>query len=220
MQGFRNDYTLSTTQEDQHKTTRPVTCQQCCEGREAVTYCLTCSHLCEECLEAHKKLKICRNHELMSEDGHQLAANESTLNRNYNCTIHPKDILNLYCRDCYSLGCVHCFVASHNGHDIIVVDDEKREETRREVEEVAKDYKKKVELKLKEFEQNLMYVTTIETRKTEKLATLKTDINNKVDSTIAQIEARRSKLLTEVEEIFKKISNNCGNTKSIMTPPS
>ena len=95
-------------------------------------------------------------------------------------------------------------MASHNGHDIVVIDDEKQKETRKEAEEVAKDYIKKVELKLEDFEQNLKYVTAIEKRKTEKLATLKTDINNTVDSTIARLEARRSELLTEVEEIYTK----------------
>ena len=197
--GFLSDYTILTI--DQHKTSGPQTCQQCCKGKEAVTYCLTCSHICEECLEAHKQFKIYQNHEIRKENADQLViCDEVKSKKTYNCRLHPQDMLTLYCRTCQSLACLHCFVASHNGHDMGYIDNEKR----KEVEALVTDFVEKVSLKLKDFEQNLQYITRVESNKTDGSAPLKDEINNRVDSMIAQLEARRTKLLKEVDDRFTK----------------
>ena len=110
VKGFLNDYTLP-SKEDTHT---PATCQQCEDNNNAVAYCNTCSHICNECLSAHKRCKTFRSHEIISCDEQSKFQSKKT----YYCTVHPEEGLKLYCDSCQTLVCVHCFVSAHNGHDI------------------------------------------------------------------------------------------------------
>ena len=162
-----------------------------------MNYCLTCSHLCEECSKAHKRLKICEDHELVQgvSDTKILVSERKKI---YHCSIHPEERLKLYCKTCCSLVCLLCFVASHNGHDIGTINNTSRKEAEGDIRELIE----VTQSKLLEFEENWGYIKNVEKDTTSQLAPLKVEMNKKFDFLIAQLEKRRTILLNEVDDIF------------------
>ena len=203
-QGFLNDYTLFssgdlTTKTSEQNDSEP-TCEQC-EGKgQVVSYCSTCSnHLCDGCLQAHKTMKLLRNHVIVSRADHQTSEQvgpSSPQQKTYYCTIHPEESLKLFCKSCQSLVCVLCFVSSHNGHDIGNIDSN----TRKEVEQTIKDLAKEAESKLTEFEANLQYIGAVEKDKVASITPIKVEINSSFDELITRLEIQRATLLQEVDD--------------------
>ncbi len=142
VKSFLNDYTLLSKED----TPTPATCQQCEDNNNAVAYCNTCSHICNDCLTAHKRYKTFRSHEIVSHKGGD-EESECTvqLKKTYCCTVHPEESLKFYCKSCQMLVCVYCFVNNHNGHDIGSIDDK----TRQGVEQTINDLVKETDSKLK-----------------------------------------------------------------------
>ena len=165
-----------------------------------MAYCHTCSdYLCEECLKAHKRVKaIRRDHKTVNiTPGKDI---EPQAKKSYLCSVHPEEPLKLYCKSCKSLACLLCFVGLHNGHDIGSIDGK----TRQEVEQIINNLVKDIDLKLKEFEDDLKYVSAVEKEKAEVSTPLKAQVDKKVDILIQQLEARRKKLHKEIDDACTK----------------
>ena len=192
--GFINDYTLGIGKTKQKKCN--LTCDHCEDKNKAASYCTTCSeYFCEECLKAHNRLRPYRSHETVNVSTRNFRTAKYRTKSTYNCNIHPDEQLKLYCKACQTLACVHCFVDTHNGHNIGSIDSK----TRKEVEKVIRDLMRETDAKLTEFEQNLQYISALEKDKSEQSAPLKAQIDKKVDSMITQLEARRVELHKEVD---------------------
>ena len=95
-----------------------------------------------------------------------------------------------------SLTCILCIVGLHNGHEFGSIDGK----TRQEVEQSINDVVKTTNSKLKEFNDNLKYISALEKEKTEVSIPLKTQVDKKVDFLIEQLEARRKKLHKEIDD--------------------
>ena len=176
-------------------------CQQCDDNSQPVAFCQTCSeYLCEECLIAHKRLKAYRGHKAVTLTPGEILDVQPQSKKTYNCSIHPEEILKLYCKDCKSLACVLCFLNQHNGHNIVRSDSK----ARKEVEESVTDLVKQTNSKLMMFEDNLKYITAVEQEKTEASNPLKAQVNETVDKLIKQLETRREELLKEIDDTFTK----------------
>lgn len=201
LSGFLTDYTLLDLEKEEVAEQR---CEQCEEGGKTVSYCKTCAdYICEECLQAHKKLKPLRHHETISisEDvGDTKADSECRQKRSFYCSIHPNESLKLFCKTCQTLACLHCFITTHNGHDIGSMDNRRTKELRKNIRELIRE----ANLTLKEFEDNLMYIQMVDKEKKDELEPLKASINKKVDFCIAQLETRRKQLLKDAEEAHTK----------------
>ena len=178
-------------------------CQQCDDNSQPVAFCQTCSeYLCEECLTAHtqSRVKALRNHiTIILSPGDALDV-QPQFKKTYNCSIHPEEILKLYCKTCKSPACVLCFVGKHNGHDIENIGDK----TRNEVTKTINNLVKKTKLKLKKFEDNLKYISIVEEIKSRPTTVLKAQINTTANDLIEQIEAERAELLKEIDDTFIK----------------
>ena len=194
--GFLDDYTLSDLP---HKKTEE-TCKQCDENNKAVSYCKTCSdYFCDSCLQAHKRLRLFQDHETVSVEG--VTDSELTVEaRPPRCTDHPDEQLKLYCQDCNTLTCIHCFVASHNGHKVDAINDRGREIASYAIKQSGHH----LYSNLKKFRANLEYIKTVEKDKMEQSTQLKDTINTKVNSMITRLEARRAELLKKVEDTYMK----------------
>ena len=183
---FLNDYTLWDLGSSK---TRDKICQQCDESNKAVSYCKTCSdYFCDSCLKAHKRLKLFRDHttvELESTQG-------------FKCFLHPYEQMNIYCQTCKTLVCADCFGTSHNGHIKRSVDDRLQERAEKAIANSIH----QVQLKQREFEENLDYLQSIEKSKTSELIQLKDKIDKKVDLMIVRLEARRTELHTKVGNTY------------------
>ena len=89
-------------------------------------------------------------------------------------------------------------MGSHNGHDIGSINDG----TLREVQDGIKCLVKEVHSRLKEFQENIEYIKSVEKDKTRGPTQIKAEVNEKVDALIANLEARRAELLEQVNNAF------------------
>ena len=81
--------------------------QSCDEGGAAAGKCLTCEEfLCADCLTAHKRVKITKDHEIeeFETEASQLESSKQSLLEMY-CSKHPKEKLMYYCETCEKLNC-------------------------------------------------------------------------------------------------------------------
>ena len=195
VKGFLNDYTLIPSKEDTHT---PATCQQCEDNNNVVAYCNTCSHICNECLAAHKRCKTFRSHEIVS--GDEESQSKLQPKKTYYCTVHPEEGLKVYCKSCQVLACIYCFMSAHNGHDIRNIDNESRMEAEKTINELADI----TNSKLREFENNWKYISSVEKDKAESSAPIKDEISKKVSILIAKIKQKQKKMLQEIDDACTK----------------
>jgi len=91
------------------------------EENEATSYCLDCQeHFCEMCSKAHLKLKMSKNHQLISiqEMKNQTQINViSKSSSQLYCQIHQNEEIKLFCDDCKEPICSLC-ISKHPSHTI------------------------------------------------------------------------------------------------------
>ena len=193
---FLNDYTLRDLQPSK---TRDMICQQCDENNKAVSYCKTCSdYFCDNCQQAHKRLKLFQRHITVSIENK--ADTETAAEIRLKCTIHSNEQLKVYCQTCHTLACIHCFVASHNGHAVEGINDA----ARRKAGDAIEENRRNLHSNLEKLQEDLQCIEAIEKLKEGESTQLKADINKKVDSMIALLEDRRAKLVKEVDDTYTK----------------
>jgi len=102
-------------------------CDSCSEenqdeaGKEvpkAEMYCWNCKQkLCEECCRHHRKLKLTKNHKLISINELQ-STDEDLLQSLVSivCEFHKEEDLKIYCCVCKTVACSICFTENHEGH--------------------------------------------------------------------------------------------------------
>ncbi|XP_052816978.1 uncharacterized protein LOC128243314 [Mya arenaria] len=113
--GKRRDPDLDTGSAD-----ATIYCQPCGEGgKRAVAqgFCQTCEeYICAPCIEYHKRLKISRNHILLSKDKMPTfypSTKHSVIGDMEYCKKHPKEMIKFYCPTHGDLGCGDCVVLDH-----------------------------------------------------------------------------------------------------------
>ena len=110
--------------EDESKTVEKGEDKRICascddEGElEGVMYCLDCSEwLCAECLAAHKRVKLTKNHKLCEEPPEATIGNPAE----QMCPDHPNEPLQLFCDSCDTLTCRDCQLQKHRDHQYAYV---------------------------------------------------------------------------------------------------
>ena len=105
-----------------------------CEDVKATGYCNDCGDfLCDECESAHKRVKLSRNHTIVSlnELKDQVTSLVPIKKAIPECPKHPENTLKMYCTTCSTLICTDCTVRFHKDHNYdLVVDviDQHKEE--------------------------------------------------------------------------------------------
>ena len=168
-----------------------------------VSYCSECAaYLCEFCTQAHKKMKLCRNHhiQLVVSKGtqfHQLDDSTQVMGtpQPLFCKKHLDEVLIVYCKECQCLVCRQCITDTHFGHKFNPID----EVTRKEVEVKVKGLLDDSSKKLTRFRFYLDYVKTVESKKVSAPDKLKKEINHAFKNLIAALEKRRDELLVQVD---------------------
>jgi len=88
----------------------------CSDGEnEATFYCLDCQdYFCEGCANAHKTVKILKNHQLIPIEE---VKNQTQIHSNSQiyCLIHQQEEIKLFCNDCKFPICLLC-VDQHSSH--------------------------------------------------------------------------------------------------------
>ena len=98
-------------------------CGSCDDNLNSATcYCFVCQEfLCEDCFEAHQRLKATRGHRNVLIDKLQTQDVEELINRPVMCSqqYHENQPLEFYCEKCKVSICHKCSVVSHNRHTMI-----------------------------------------------------------------------------------------------------
>ncbi|XP_048241246.1 tripartite motif-containing protein 45-like [Haliotis rufescens] len=177
-------------------------CTHCPDGNPAMSRCDDCGvFLCQECLNAHKRVKLMRDHQPVSFKEMKKQPGKS-FNRHHKCAQHDQP-LQFYCYTCEKIVCVSCTVVDHkegNGHNVVSVNEAHRKKAKSIDDTLVKLRQKAEELErikqgLKERHSNIQV---------SKQAAV-VDINKAFDELIDEIQQRRGILLSDIEKRSSKI---------------
>ncbi|XP_026472357.1 E3 ubiquitin-protein ligase TRIM33-like isoform X2 [Ctenocephalides felis] len=97
-----------------------IKCSSCTEDALASNWCEECAeYICVNCVLAHQRLKITKEHTIKPKDSVNSSNHKSGANQNspkLYCTMHPQEILSLFCETCDKLTCRDCQLTGHRDH--------------------------------------------------------------------------------------------------------
>ncbi|XP_046360183.2 uncharacterized protein LOC124137787 isoform X1 [Haliotis rufescens] len=177
-------------------------CTDCPDGNPAMSRCDDCGvFLCQECLNAHKRVQPMRDHQTVSFKEMKEQPGKS-FNRLHKCAQHHQP-LQFYCYTCEKIVCVSCTVVEHKegkGHNVVSVDEAHKEKAK-SIDDTLVKLREKAE-GLEEIKQGLQdRHSNIQVSKQAAVV----DINKAFDELIDEIQQRRGILLSDVEERSRKI---------------
>jgi len=104
-------------------TQESIICEWCSDTEEVVnarSYCIECDqHICDRCSVVHRKQKVSRCHQVVSNADIPSSEERSKLAVSY-CDQHPGEQTRLYCYDCKMVMCHKC-VNKHIQHKLSAV---------------------------------------------------------------------------------------------------
>src|SRR6218665_1297859 len=181
-----------------------IACDACLEENQEETckkvqiasvYCCDCKQkLCEECCRHHRKLKLAKNHELLSISG-QLPPDKDLMFSMIPviCELHKQEDLKVYCNACKKVVCSICFFENHEGHKGIHITkavDDFRKEIANNVE--------KVETCMSQAEIKKLQITKSKKDVHEKCVSLEYDIIRRRDRLRQVVDKQANELLEEL----------------------
>ncbi|XP_067672240.1 E3 ubiquitin-protein ligase TRIM45-like [Haliotis asinina] len=193
-------------------------CTDCPDGNPAMSRCDDCAvFLCQECLNAHKRIKTLQNHHTVSFQELKGRPSEN-FNRVHKCMQHTQP-LQFYCNTCETIVCVSCTVVEHKegkGHNVVGVDDAHQERSKSIEDTLAKLGQKAEKLIKVEKHLKKRYSGIEESTKTAVV-----DINAAFDKLMDEIQQRRAIMLSDVEEksrnLLKLTQEELDSTRTILT---
>ncbi|KAL1506345.1 hypothetical protein ABEB36_005728 [Hypothenemus hampei] len=98
--------------------TTDLKCSSCSDEALASGYCADCSEfICDNCVEAHRRLKITKDHTIKSKEEGLTELNALNSGQaNLFCSVHPNEKLSLFCETCDKLTCRDCQLIEHREH--------------------------------------------------------------------------------------------------------
>lgn len=86
------------------------------DDNPATRYCIDCSELiCDTCVEAHRRLKITKDHTIKSKDAAE-SKHDKDSTKEIKCQTHINETLSCYCETCDKLTCRDCMLTEHRDH--------------------------------------------------------------------------------------------------------
>lgn len=112
----------------------PGLCFNCDEGSTATSRCKECDELlCDNCVRAHFRVKLTKDHCIISLEGHIVSPSSSSsspsnltsgnspnslldFNTNASCDLHLSGEVQMYCDNCNVIFCHECSLFEHKSH--------------------------------------------------------------------------------------------------------
>ncbi len=176
-------------------------CGSCDDGK-ATGYCNDCSDfLCDMCQTAHKRVKLSRNHELISLD--ELKAQVTGIvppkKAVPHCSKHPENALKIYCDTCSTLICTDCTIRLHKDHNYDLVPDV----LTKHKEELVSSLKP-VKEKLDSVQRALKDLDTRTKAIHDQKAVIETNIHKEIDEQHRLLDQRRTELMGELDMLTQQ----------------
>ena len=126
-----------------------------------------------------------------SDENHSLAKQKLE-----SCKQHPKEQLELYCKQCQCLVCHRCFVNEHNGHPFGEANDS---QTRKEIEDEMNSLITTVGSRLTGAQEHFEYMNKVEQDAMKRLDQIKDEIKQVFNPLIETLEKQRDKVQKDAE---------------------
>lgn len=201
-------------------TDKHVDCEWCSNGAtssltssaSASVYCIECGHnICEPCAETHKKLKLAKDHRVVSLKDKPSEEELREMAPCY-CEQHPNKELEFYCRDCKTSTCVVCYVEhrlkKHNCCDAKELATELHAKLKEDMEKVMSSILESRD-ELKEIEQYKQYFIY-------RLTTTKVEMSKKYSELRSLLELHEKRQLAELDLFNEKILNEFEKRKVVV----
>ncbi|XP_048247756.1 uncharacterized protein LOC124120304 [Haliotis rufescens] len=193
-------------------------CTDCPDGNPAMSRCDDCCvFLCQECINAHKRLQSMRDHKTVSFDDMRERPAESFC-RLHKCTQHHQP-LQFYCHTCDQAVCVSCTVVEHDkgsGHNVVSVENA-HESKAAENEDVLQRLDEKGKALEKAAEDLQKKCDNIKSTR----STAKDDINKAFTNLMEALQQRKTIMLSEVDrrsdEALKPAEEALDSTVTLLT---
>lgn len=180
-----------------------VKCANDCEIDGVFTpakfYCVECSQLiCEVCQEAHKRLKITKDHTIKSKDEMDIKSDKEQV-KELKCNNHPNEVLSIYCETCDTLTCRDCQLGDHRSH------------TYKMANEMAKDTRDHLQNLLQEISYKKVLLSSamkvIDDRQAL-IADKKTELSKEIHDLVAKlasaVSSRGKQLMTRLNQVCEQ----------------
>ena len=186
--------TLLSIQERVTSTGKPLICELCNSGDQAVSRCTNCKvFMCEYCVTAHKRINTFHGHQFLTLLEVKNLGSKALAKPSF-CTKHADEVLKLYCDTCQKTICRDCTIVDHRDHKYnFVVDVAERE--RKSVEAVLQETKAK-DIAV---EEGLKAVKDMESRIQFKIVEVSKDVDVFFDEQVKTLEEMRANLKLEVK---------------------
>ncbi|XP_055955592.1 E3 ubiquitin-protein ligase TRIM33-like [Patella vulgata] len=190
---------------------KPINIPQCdvCTEDTCQYFCRECDqYLCKSCKTTHDKLKSCKDHVVAPYDEIQIhqastshepikekTSSSSITNPKDFCLRHEEETVKFYCKDCTLAVCWRCFVADHNGHNYL---DLQEDEVRQSIRHDLKSMNDELEKQITNFQKHYDNLNS-------RLIEVKTCTKTECDKIDAQVEKICSEFHKIGENIKKKM---------------
>ena len=186
--------TLLSIQERVTSTGKPLICELCNSGDQAVSRCTNCKvFLCEYCVTAHKRINTFHGHQFLTLLEVKKLGSKALAKPSF-CTKHADEVLKLYCDTCQKTICRDCTIVDHRDHKYNFVADVAVRE-RKAVEAILQETKAKDVA----VEEGLKAVKHMENRVHFKIFEVSKDVDVFFDEQVKALEEMRANLKLEVK---------------------
>jgi len=169
-----------------------------------VCRCLQCTDdLCENCITAHKKTKLTRNHVLAPFTQVKLGKYDLDIRegQSLRCHTHPQESCSEYCMDCSVILCEECTV--HNKHKKLTIE-RACHRTQTGIDALIANLKERVPF----YETYQEYLGEYRGKLKEREKFLTEDINQQADTLHQLIEMRKAKMLEQISQTTGEVIEN------------
>ena len=188
--------------------TSGVKCGNCDKKSGESYYCFQCcSFWCDDCISLHNGIRANKEHHALALKDFQDRDFENILKRPAFCQQkhHEKEELKIFCKLCEIAVCNICALTDHEGHSKMSLESAANERKLR-VKTAIESQQRRAQTKMNKIaklDENSVKVQ-------EHAARVKSDVQQYVDSIMANIEAKRMKIFDEVENNAKDLLERLG----------
>jgi len=214
------------TMEQQISGEIPPVCQSCDNELGAVALCLQCDvFLCTACVAVHKKLKLLSSHQVVSFDNIKTSKVDLRSifdSKQEHCSVHPDQLLELFCKEEGCFICLGCAVINHRDHEyeeIFAVAQEHKEEidcTLSDVRAALENLEKAVD-GVRDRQSQVQLRKLENTAKVEKtFEEITLALNKRKQQIIDGINETAASRINALDKQREKLSNKCTLMKSFL----
>ena len=205
---FRLNSLLDALPVTECKTSR-VKCGNCDKRRQESAYCFSCcSFWCEDCLPLHNRIKTFKEHHALALKDFGNEDFKNIFKQPTFCVKHEKKELELFCQVCKTTICNSCALVDHEGHAKVTLEDAAKEQRLR-LNRAIESKKRKVQKKVTRTAKLAENCTQVQ----EHAERVKSKVMQFTDNLNAAIQAKRNKILDEVEKKAKQCLERLGDKR-------